>query len=229
VRDQEYEHYSMNREGLYAWLARIEEELVQWDGVYRPGTHCQYCPRSHECPAANALARRDFAIVADRDLPGRIEDAETLQQMVRDEPDRVVAILEKADFAAKVAERVRGAIKAEVMRNGAIVGGGKRLMLQSSEKRHLNVLQAFPVLTAELGDEEMAEVLTISLSKAEGLVKKKAGKGNGAGAVRALQAKLDEAGAIETSTTVSLVVRREPATASTESPEATQNTEREAS
>lgn len=204
VRDGDGEGYEMDRAGLREWLQRVEDEIIQWDGTYRPGPHCQYCPRSHECSAANALERRDFAIVADADLT-----EETVTDLVRREPDKAVEILLRADRAAKVAERVRSAIKAEVIRNGDVVGAGKRLTLQPSEKRHLNVLQAFPVLQEELADEEMAEVISISLPKAETLISKKAGKGKGAGAVRALQSKLNDVGAIETTTTANLVVRRE--------------------
>lgn len=232
VRDGEYEAHTMDRAGLYLWMQRVEDEIVQWDGTYRPGAHCHYCPRSHECPAANALARRDFAIVADRDLPGRIEDGPTLREMIQREPEKIVALLERADLAAKVADRVRAAIKEEVLRAGDIVGGGKRLTLQRKERRHLNVLQAFPILQEKLEDPEMAEVIDISLAKAEEIIGKKAGKGNGAAARRALAAELAQAGAIETSTTVSLVVRREadvPALAQANAAESTQTTEREAS
>lgn len=232
VRDGDYEPHTMDRAGLWVWMQRIEDEIVQWDGTYHPGAHCHYCPRSHECSAANALARRDFAIVADRDLPGRIEDAPTLREMIQREPEQVVALLERADLAAKVADRVRAAIKEEVLRSGDIVGGGKRLTLQRKERRHLNVLQAFPILQAKLDDPEMAEVIDISLAKAEELIAKKAGKGNGARAKRELHAELAQAGAIETSTTVSLIVRRDadaPALAKAAAPETTQTTEREAS
>lgn len=230
VRDGEFEAHSMDREALWIWMQRIEDEIVQWNGTYRPGAHCHYCPRSHECPAANALARRDFAIVADRDLPGRIEDGPTLREMIQREPEKIVALLERADLAAKVAERVRAAIKEEVIRAGDIVGGGKRLTLQRKERRHLNVLQAFPILQEKLEDPEMAEVIDISLPKASELIGKKAGKGNGARAKRELEAELVHAGAIETSTTTSLVVRRDvPALAKADAGESTQTTEREAS
>jgi PD-(D/E)XK nuclease superfamily protein len=209
VRDGDGEGYEMDRAGLYAWLQRVENEIVQWDGVFHPGTHCQYCPRSHECSAANALARRDFAIVADEDLAAQLEDTESLREAIRKEPEKFVRLLERADFAAKVAERVRSAIKEEVTRAGDLVGGGKRVKLQMSEKRHLQVWPAFPVLQEELGDEELATVINISIAKVEDVVRKKAGKGQGAAAVRALAAKLEEVGAVETRAIANLVVRRE--------------------
>ncbi len=211
VRECEYEPHTMTRAGLYDWLQRVENEIVQWDGVFHPGAHCQYCPRSHECSAANALARRDMAILMDQDLPARLEDVETVRAFVRAHPDQAIEVLEIARRAEKQAGRVVAALKDEVMRDGDIVGEGKRATLQTAEKRHLNVLQAFPVLQEELGfgDQELAEVVSISLSKTESVVAKRAGKGKGAGAVRDLGDKLAKAGAIETSTSVSLVVRRQ--------------------
>jgi hypothetical protein len=210
VREQEYEPHSMDKAGLYDWLLRVEHEIVRWDGVFRPGSHCQYCPRSHECPAANALARRDMAILMNEDLPGQLEDQATLREMVKNDPDKVVALVEKMRFFEKLAERGIAAIKAEVMSQGDVLGTDKRLTLTRTEKRHLNVLQAFPLLQQEgFEDEDMAQVMSISLSKAETLVAKRAGKGNGAKAVRALDEKLAQAGAIETSTSANLVVRRQ--------------------
>lgn len=210
VREHEYEHYALSRPGLDEWRARFTAEVVNWDGTYRPGSHCQYCPRSHECPAANALARRDLAIIADKDLPGQLEDRETIAELVRKDPDRAVALVEKARALIKQGERVVDAIKAEVLRSGDVEGEAKRLTLQRTEKRHLDVLQAFPVLQEEgFDDGDMAQVISISVSKAESVIAKRAGKGSGAAAVRAFDDKLAKAGAISTSTSTSLVVRRQ--------------------
>jgi hypothetical protein len=210
VREHEYERYALSRHGLDEWRHRFEAEIIQWDGTYRPGSHCQYCPRSHECPAANALARRDMAILLDQDLPGQLEDTETIAELIRRDPAQIVALVEKARAVSKQADRVVDAIKAEVLRSGDIVGADKRLTLLKSEKRHLDVIQAFPVLQEEgFDDGDMAEVISISVSKAETLIAKRAGKGSGAAAVRAFDDKLAKAGAISTSTSTSLVVRRQ--------------------
>lgn len=208
VREQEYEPHSMTRAGLYEWLQRVEDEIVQWDGVWRPGSHCAYCQRSHECGPANALARRDMAILMDQE-PGQLEDVETIRALVRSQPDKAIALVKIARGIQKKADRVIAALKDEVVRDGDVVGEEERLTLQRSERRHLSVLQAFPVLQEQLDDAEMAEVIDISLSKAEELVAKKAGKGNGARAKRELQAKLDEVGAIHTTASANLVIRRE--------------------
>jgi hypothetical protein len=210
VRDQDYEPHRMERADLDKWWARIDAEIVNWDGTYKPFTNCHlYCPRGHECPAANAQARRDMAIIMDQDLPGQLEDAPTLREMIRSEPDKVVKLVELARAAEKNAKRALDAIKAEVIRAGDIEGKEKRLTLLDRDERILSAWEAFPVLQEVLEDAEMSEVISISLPKAEEIVAKKAGKGNGAQAKRELFAKLNEAGAIKTSTSRALVIRRQ--------------------
>jgi len=208
VREQEYEPHAMDRAGLYEWLARVQSEIAEWNGEFRPGAHCQYCPRSHECSAANALARRDIEILMNQE-PGLLEDAETVRALVRQNPDKAISLLEIARTAQKKAERVIAALKDEVERAGDVVGSDKRLTLQKAERRKLDAWAAFPVLQEVLEDKEMAEVIDISLSKVEELVAKKAGRGNGAKAKRDLEEKLAAAEAVKTYETASLVVRRQ--------------------
>lgn len=123
-------------------------------------------------------------------------------------PAQRIDLVIKARAVAQIAERVVGAIKADVLKNGDVEAGGKRLTLQRTERRRLNAWLAFPILQERLEDAEMAEVIDISIAKAEQVVSKKAGRGKGASAVRALNKALAEAGAIEAGETVSLVVRR---------------------
>ena len=206
VRDCEYEHYTMDRAGVWEWMARVESEIVQWDGTYRPGKHCEYCPRGHECVARNALVRRDVAAISDRDLVGHVEDAETLAAMPA---ERKVEILQQADRVGKLAERVRAAIRADVVKNGDIVGAGVRLTLVTEERRKLDTWTAFPVLeAANFTDEDKAAVIDISLSRAEDIAAERAGKGKGAAAKRELRAALEGAGAIKIETITKLVQRR---------------------
>jgi hypothetical protein len=206
VRETEYEHYTLDRKALPAWRERLQTDVVEWDGTFRPGSHCEHCPRNHACPAAAALVRRDVLAIADKATVARVEDADALAAMA---PEELVELLDKADRVGKNADRVRAAIRALVIRSGDVVGGGKRLTLQHEERRHLNVLAAFPVLQERgFEDAEMAEVIDISAAKAEKVVAAKAGKGNGARAVRELRAALEEASAIEVGVITKLVVRR---------------------
>lgn len=206
VREHEYEHYGLQAAEVPAWLERIKTEIVNWDGTFRSGSHCAHCPRNHECPAHHALVRRDVAVIADKSTVAQVEDGDALAAMA---PAEIIAVLVRADMVSKYAERVRSAIRSHVMRGGDIVAGGLRLTLQHEERRALETLPAFGVLQENgFEDTDMAEVIAISVAKAEEIVAARAGKGKGAGAVRELRARLDEAGALKTSVVTKLIVKR---------------------
>lgn len=205
LRDGEYERYGLTRAELPAWIDRLETEVVEWSGVYRPGNHCDHCPRRYVCPARNAMMRADLAILLDCD----VEQLGAESSLATAEPDRVLEVTERLARFAKMDARWRAAVRAHVERHGDIVGASHRLTLQQSEKRRLDVINTFPVLEAAGFDaEDFAQVIEISASQAEKIVAKRAEKRKGAAAVRELQAQLEAADAVKTSTITSLVVRR---------------------
>lgn len=201
LRELEYEHHSMQRTELDGWVERIETKIVGWDGTYRPGPHCGYCHRSHECPARNALARRDVAALANVDLTD-----ETLSQLTN---EQWINLVEMAADVSKIADRVRGLARERVLRHGDISDGKRRLTVVTEERRSLDPIKAFPVLTeAGFGDEDMAQVISMSASKAEDVVAKRAPRGKGAAAVRQLREQLEAAEAIQVTQIQKLVQRR---------------------
>ncbi len=200
VRDGELESYSMDRAQLAEWLEDLRAKVVEWDGVYRPGPHCPHCRRSHECKAANALARRDMAALLDQD------DATDLTQLA---PEAIVAILEGAKRAAAIGERVKKAIKDYVAAHGPVVSDAGTLSIKLKPRREVDTVAAWTVLQdAGFQDEDFAEVIKISLSKAEKHIAAKAGKGKGAGAIRQLGAALEAANAVRQNPTEELSLTR---------------------
>lgn len=200
VRDQEIENYTMGRDGLASWIAEFEQRVVRWDGVYRPGPHCRYCPCSHECAAANALARRDVAAML---------DATVGAELAKMSPAEIVDLAQKASSVAGIADRVRKAIKAHVQEHGDVQANGHRLTIEQRPKRVLRPAEAWRVLTAAgFEDEDFAACMTLSVTKTEKRIAKKAGKGKGAAAVRTLGEELKKADAIETKATATLAIKR---------------------
>lgn len=193
VREQEIENYTMTRAEVFAWLRELVAVVVDWDGVYRPGAHCAHCPRSHQCEAANALIRRDVAAFTDKALVYRAE-AE-LSAMTAAE---IIDLEEKAATVERYASRVRDAVKLHVLKNGDVEANGKRLTIETEERRQLDPILAWPVLeSAGFGDDDFASCMDLRISKVEKRVAEKAGKGRGASAVRDLKEKLSVAKAVE--------------------------------
>lgn len=203
VRDGAVEQYTMTRSKLREWLLHLETDLVHWDGTYRPGKQCQYCPRLHECPAGHALVRSAVAAIANQD----VDDAKLLRDLPR---EQIIQLIEQADIVKGQAERIRAAARKLVEEQGDIVASGKRLTLEQVNQRRVDTLKAFPVLEERgFDDAALAEVIDISVKQAENIVAKRAGKGKGAAAVRELRAALEGANAIQIETITRLVMRRE--------------------
>lgn len=206
IRDREFEHYTLTRAGLPAYLRRLQDEVIQWNGTYRPGSHCRHCPRSHECPARHAMVRRDVAAFLGGELTAYATDSNLLGTLP---PETLHALLASADLVHELSGQVREAMRELVDRKGDIVSGGKRLTLERTEKRRLKVVQAWPVLTeAGFGDDEFEEIVDISVGKSEKIVAKRASYRQGAAAVRQFQAKLEAANAVEKTPVTRLVTKR---------------------
>jgi hypothetical protein len=202
IRDQDFEPYSLRRNQLEAWEERLIKEVVQWNGTYRPGPHCTHCRRRHECPAANALARHDVAAIRDNDVDGLDLDKLTPQERI----DLVVLAREVEKKAQRVVKRLRQA----VIETGDVIGEEQRLTLQHDEERNVDVAKAWPILAESwgFGDAEAGQVLRLAISEAESIIRKRAPPRKGAAHVRELAAQLEAAGAVTTSTTTKLIVRR---------------------
>lgn len=203
IRDQDFEPYTLRRSQLTAWEERLISEVVRWDGTYHPGPHCRHCRRRHECPAATALARYDVQAIAAADpaLEALI-DAMT--------PDGKVKLLLMAREVEKKAKRVIAHLNRDVADHGDVVGESQRLTLQHDEVRAVDVVKAFPILSEQwgFGDDEFSHVLRLAISEAESIIAKRAPPRKGAEHVRQFRAQLDAAGAVATSTTTKLIVRR---------------------
>lgn len=203
LRDGEVEHHTLWRKDLQTWADRLVSTLAGYDGrTYNPGPQCAFCPRAHDCPGAHALVRRDVAV-----LLGVGEASVDLSTL---DAESILTAHERAGMIARVADRVKAAIKAEVKaRGGAIEAGGARLEIETGTKRELDAELAWPVLaSAGFTDPDFAAVLTLGVGKVEKRAAEKAGRGNGAAAVRTLNEQLEAAGAMRRKPTESLERKR---------------------
>ena len=203
ARDQDFVNYTVTRADAEAWIAKLEAEVINWDGTYRPSHKCEYCPRSHECPAFNALARRNSAALLDIDVDHIAE------QIAHMPGQQVIELRRKAKMASHIADAALDAIRNRLLKEGEIVGEDAMLTLDSRPKHELDPAATYPILE-ELGFEQAdyAQVTTLRKSKIEDIVKERAGRGNGAAAIRKLRERLEHAGALHTDNVLSVRERR---------------------
>lgn len=204
IREGEIENYTMDSTGLSAWLTELRSRVIAWDGVYHPGKHCRYCPRSHECDARNALVRADIAALRDKGLADRMDSTLSLMR-----PEQIIELHRQAESVLDNATRVRAAIKAHVIARGDILGSGTRLTITTQQRRELLPEKAWPLLEdAGFESADFVACIDLHISRVEKTIATKAGRGKGASAVRALTSQLEAAGAINVKEQHTLTVRR---------------------
>ncbi len=192
VRDEDVQTYGMDHEQCRAWEEELVERALHWDGVHRSGPHCGFCRRLHECPAAIAELQREVAIIGGDDV------ARLLQDGLNDlEPQQIIELRRQAKAVRDRADLLDAAIRVHVIGAGRIEGEDVDLVATPVQRKRIKPREALQVLQDELGDD-LAEAIKISRSHLNDLVAHRVPKGQGAKAVRALEAKLIEAGALVT-------------------------------
>ncbi len=201
ARENEAENYTLGQLSAREWFDRVERRVVDWGGDYQVGDHCEWCPRSHCCPAGRALAKRDVECFVDSSAADNLELAQ---------PDEIINTLQMARRVSRYAAACVKAIKDHVQLHGAVLGSNSELTIVEEPRRSLDPLAAFPVLREDLGfqDEDLAASMKLRLGIIEQIVAKRAGKGKGAAAKRDLQARLEKAGAVTTTHVEELTTRR---------------------
>jgi hypothetical protein len=110
---------------------------------------------------------------------------------------------------AACADRIKDAIRAHVETVGEVAGEKTRLTVVEENRRTLDPLKTWPILTESgFADEDFAECVKISASSVDDVVAKRAGRGNGRRAIAALREQLQAANALSLHTINKLQEKR---------------------
>lgn len=187
LREREIENYTMTREAMPNWVLLVSDSL-QWDGrSYVPGSQCQYCPRSHECPARLALVHEAATVVRSSDRPN-------LSTMTA---DNIIALYDEAGEVERLAKRVREAIRTRVLWQGDVEGSTHALRSSKERRRVLDPREAWPVLEGcGFSEHDFAQCLTMHAPEVERIIRERAPYRKKTQAVRELREALIEKGAL---------------------------------
>lgn len=142
------------------------------------------------------MVRRDIGVFLD-------------EQKVRGDlvPATMLSMYRRAKLVEDAAQRVQALVRSYVEQNGPVEDEHGKISIEEESRRELDTGRAWAALEASgFGDEDFLAVMKISLTAIEKRVAKAAGKGHGAAAVRDLNDRLTEAGAITMKTTKQLKV-----------------------
>ena len=199
LREEEVENYALDRADLPEFCERLTEKRLD---VFSPGRHCVHCHRAHECHGLSSVVSRDATSLLD------IDESELRSGLATMAPARILELSRQAKLVSTVADRVREAIRNHVEQNGDIEADGARLTLTEEQRRNIDTAAAWPVLQARLTDDELAQCVSVRLSKANEAIKKKAPPRNGAAHIREFNEELEAAGAVSYQTIKKLQERR---------------------
>lgn len=206
LRDGTHDWFSWTREELRAWFDGLLERLRDRE-TYRPGAHCQYCPRLLECPAAGQLLRRAAYDLIELELPPDLDNSALVN-----EPARIADMLDFCRLLESRCQLARDLARACVAAAGGRLdcGDGRELVLVPQQRRQITVTpDSMDLVAAECATHQAyLRTLRFDKSAVEEAVRANAPRGQKGAAVKALMTRLDEAGAITTTTTERLECRR---------------------
>jgi hypothetical protein len=188
LRDGTVERYHVTAADIEAWTDRLPPS----GGAYVTGAHCSHCSRAHDCPAQREDMRQALTVVDE----GFSIDVSKLDGATKAKVHRKLKML------ASIKEHWDEALRNDIRANGPVdCGDGFQLALVPEKgKRDIDTLKAWPIISANLTDEELAPCLRIGVTAIQDAIAKKAPPRKGAEAKRQLWAALEAADAVHQGT-----------------------------
>jgi len=168
-RDCTAQQWNWTQDELRDWWDNLIANIEAWNTnpVFNTGEHCRYCPRRFDCPGQRQkLIQAYYAIQPNADFDLSV-------------PSDLVRLWELTGAAEKAAKDIRDQIRQELGRRGpdGITADGKTMFLSTTKKKVVDVVEAWPVLTRELTQEQLVPCLTVGLTRLEEAIKATAPRG----------------------------------------------------
>lgn len=199
VRDVAADPFEYTREELLKWLGGEADRLS--DTEYHVGRHCTYCPRSHECPAKEALLKQSALVLANdavaTDFP--------IEPALRG--PRLAAMLDRVKMLENFCRTFRAACKADVAGYGGELpaGDGRYLQINREERESIIYEDCEDILQEALGGR-LKQILKVSKTALLDAVKADAAMKSAA--ANEMMERLRAAGAVKTTYIDKLELKR---------------------
>lgn len=200
VREQRADTFLWTRAEIEHWFSWLAAHLRTTD--YRPGPHCQYCPRALECDARTASLRSglEWMLGQDADLSNFT-------------PERLARLVLTCRHLERMIGGIMIAAKTEVqLRGGSIQGERASLEIVEQRRRSIDVARGYDALVSAIGHETLLSLCKVSKGDVEMAIKATAPQGQRGYVVKEFLDRLESIGAL----TVSVVSRLEVSTAAKE-------------
>jgi len=167
------------------------------DVPYSPGEHCMSCPRLGTCEAHSLSARKMLTTIGWKGTFKEVDMKATVEAIAKS--GRLNEALQAAKDVGKIADNFISEVKTYVRVNGPVPIAdkpGKALAMCDKSRTTVDTLEAWPVLKEHFDAEQMASVVTVSLTKVKEEAGAIASHGEKGKAAMSIVEQLDNAGAL---------------------------------
>lgn len=207
LRENYMDRRIFRREDLVAFGKKLQAQMkVMAEGKkYSAGPHCSQCLRFATCPAREQATGAAITALALITKPGDEKDAiagvqrTSLPSDPKELGPYLADIREKAAYLEKLARHAKDAIRELVAQEGPFdAGDGKVLALVKQDKREIDALKAWPVLTQYLTPEKIAGCMSLSVTQIQDAIHDTVPRGEKLKTSKAFFEEAGERGAIST-------------------------------
>jgi hypothetical protein len=155
---------------------RIESEVMDWDGAYHPGDHCNHCPLALTCEARSSYVHSIIRDVMGDEAATKAKRAVT-QLAVGDKREEAGAYLAQVlavgkDLTARL-ESMRDIVRSNVELAGPLpIGEGRSYNLTPTKRVSVDLPKAWSHLSKNVDARTMLGRLKMSRSALERMLKK---------------------------------------------------------
>lgn len=196
-RKRVVEGWRWTREEIFAWADSLARRVEEGSKNFNLGLHCARCPSFYVCPDG---AKWVQGVIK------QFEDGEGdfLSDLA---PDNIIGVLEKSRALEKIIDRAKDMVKVYVSQaGGSLRGSEKTLNITEQNRREIFFPQAKEVIESAIGATKMEEIISIGKTRLDDAVRENATRGQKGKVVKDLWDRLEEAGAVNSSTIQKLEV-----------------------
>ena len=155
LRSNEIQEWEYTPAQVKEWMRDLHKRAGAWNGNdFTAGEHCQYCPRFHDCPARQALAKSAVQDVMDVNV-ATTSRADLCQRM----PD----VYAKVQMVERQIKAFREWLREDLKKNGPMVCGPEKVLhLAIRRKSVLDIQKGWDVFRGALDDAELNKCMRIS-------------------------------------------------------------------
>jgi hypothetical protein len=180
------------REELEEWWGKTADNIVNWNGGFKAGAHCGFCPRLTQCPGHAAHIKQILSLV--------VPEGGT----VAISPTTIIMAYELIRSVEQRCKAARDAVRRLVEQGGSIEADGRILRLVEKHRESIEPVPAWPILSMHLTEADLPACVSIRKGETKKKIMATAPKGQKGAVWDSVMAEITAAGGISTKTSFSL-------------------------